>query len=90
MENNLLDTLTMQEVAKILKCNSQTVSLLVDSGKLPGICITTGKRKFRRVTRQALEDFLNAAYKAPSERERPINQKPSEKPIEMKKRHLNV
>lgn len=59
---------TVAEVANILKVSRQVVCDLIDSGRLPGVnCAPTGgKRKIRRVTDEALQEFISSGGVASS------------------------
>jgi len=52
--------LTVAEAAEELRVSEMTVYRLISSGDLPTSDIGTGKRARTRITRKALEEFIEA------------------------------
>lgn len=54
------ESLTIAEVAAILRVSRVTVSHYITDGKLAAQSLGNGPRPHKRITRQALDDFLNS------------------------------
>lgn len=71
------DLLTVAEVAKLLKCESDKVRTLIASGRLQAINIGTASRKFYRVEYSAVQRFKAHSLVVPETE--PVKQSPKPK-----------
>jgi excisionase family DNA binding protein len=64
--------LTVREAAALLKCSSQSVARLVQTGRLPGVDVGTGTHRSYRIKASDIDTFLAVKPPPPkARRQRP-------------------